>query len=342
MSWTQASQGVSATPATALYDTIVALMTSWTLEDTVTAANAGTVADVKVWKAPGSDWYLIFEPDDTNNRLRMRVTYQYTAGTDRVKRFIGFASSATSTTPTADYSINDTDQTIVTAGYAQVAVNSTGFTYYIGVGAGNGSSQDLIYMGASGGVSGVGTGVMAGFFTPINANDTHPLFLWSQVQTSNTTNQWLGLDSGQQGSVRVSHEYGSTSLAAGNSCYTIAALRLSGCIIGAFGNFYGNARNAFTTDGLFAFDAFFHGTNSTAANIGRINGAVGGSSYTAERGSLPDFKCGSMTQGTQAILGDTAIIDGVTYTFLGNAGSYGATCNSVAQVLMVDTATAFA
>ena len=115
MSWTAAVQGPSATPAPDFYNTIASKLTSWSLDDTVTAANAGTTADCKVWKAPGSDWFLIFEIDDANNRLRVRQSYQYTAASDRVKRYTPNVSAAAATTHKSDYSFDDTDQTIVTA-----------------------------------------------------------------------------------------------------------------------------------------------------------------------------------------------------------------------------------
>lgn len=301
MSWHSGTQGTSGTPATDLYNTVTGYMTSWTFIETVAAATAGTTADCKVWRAPGSDWYLIFEPDDTNNRLRVRVSKEYNSATKNVKRYIFANSSATAYTPKADYSYDDTEKTIVTAGYAEVDVNGTGFNWWFGVATGNGSAQDLLYLGTSAGNQ---KSFMCGFFTPVATGDAVPLFLWASARAASAG--WTNASSG--GTVRVSHEYGITSSTTGAFCGSLGFLGMTT----SSGAIYGSARNLYVSPGIYVFDVLLHGHTNVSGSIGTSGRFYRGTVHQALR------CCPSAT--TAVTLGDVVTVGGTSYFVAGVAG----------------------
>ena len=319
MSWNSGTQGTG--QANALYTTITSYMTGWSFVETVSAADAGTTADCKVWRAPNDDWYLIFEPDNTNNRIRVYASKQYTpAPTYRVKRYIPATASNTAYTPKADYSYDNTNQTIGTGAYAQLTVSGTGFNWWVGVGPGNGSVSDLIYVGSDAGS--YPSAFMAGFFTPTVGVD-FPLFLWASG--NNAANAKWPNAGGIGGTVRFSHEYGLTASETGAFCGTIGFLPLSSSQ-DAFGSLYTSYRNRYITDGIYVFDALIHGVTSGGIRQGL-------------RGYLPGFKVAAVDSGGSVRIGDTVTAGGITY-FVAGVASTGAHSNLV-MALLIDTSAAF-
>jgi hypothetical protein len=322
MSWNTGNIAASATPATDLYNTVTDFMTSWNFVETVPAATAGTTADCKVWRAPGNDWYLIFEPDNANSVLRVRASKEYDTVTHKVRRYVpGFAVTTTAT-PKADYSYDDTLQTIATAGWVRVLVSAAGFTYWVGVGQGNGSAQDLIYITTSVTVGGNPSAAMAGFFTPTNTND-FPLFIWSDGSTP-SNNQW-----GHSGhTVRTSHEYGfSTGVPFSGGLGFPLGPNISPS---AWGQLYSSNRNPYITNGVYVFDALVCMNNFGSPSL-----------RAGYRGYLPGFKVATSAAVT---IGDTVTVESTTY-FVG-----GVTCNgppflssgsTIYEALLIDTTTAF-
>jgi hypothetical protein len=324
MSWNTGNIAASSTPATDLYNTVTGFMTSWTFVESVPAATAGTTADCKVWRAPGNDWFLIFEPDDTNSVLRIRASKEYDTATHKVRRYVPGFIVTTTATPKADYSYDDTLQTIATAGWARVLVSATGFTYWVGVGQGNGSAQDLIYITTSVTSGGSPSGAMAGFFTPTNTND-FPLFLWSEA-SSTANNQWSNVHH----SLRTSHEYGYSTAVnfAGGLGFPLGNV---GSSFFPWGQLYSSNRNPYITDGIYVFDALVCMNNNSAS------AAVMRAGY---RGYLPGFK---VAHSGAVTIGDTVTVGSTTY-FVGGAGSggsaFGNTTNST-LALLINTAAAF-
>jgi hypothetical protein len=299
MSWTTGTIN-SATPATALYNAIAAALTSWTFIETVPAATAGTTADVKVLRAPNDDWYLFIEVDDTNNRLRFRAAREYDTSTKQIRKHCPNTSTSASVTPAADYSAGSTWVSIgaTTSGLAGVfyvpvfVATNIGFTYYIGVGTGNGSPQDLVLVATDVASAGSYGWALVGFFTPVNPND-FPLFIAGSSGT--------GLTSESTGTCRMAYEYGITTSQTG--AFTGQFNTIPGGNYPTYvGQPYSSTRNPYTTNGIYVFDAVLHG-NTTA------------SSQRFFRGYLPNFKLFYLN--SQVTPGDTITVGSTTYFVIG-------------------------
>jgi hypothetical protein len=304
MSWTTGTIN-STTPATALYNAIAAALTNWTFVETVPAATAGTTADVKVLRAPDNDWYLFIEVDDVNNRLRFRTAREYDTNTKQIRKYCPNTAVGTAYTPAADYSAGNTWVSIgaTAAGltgvyYVPVFVaTSIGFTYYIGVGPGNGSAQDLLLVATD--VASVGTygWTLVGFFTPINTND-FPLF----IAGSNAA----GLTSENISTCRMAYEYGITTSTGGAFTGQLNILATA-TLPNSVGQPYGSTRNPYTTNGIYVFDAVLHGA-STTVTAARFF-----------RGHLPNFKIFFLS--AQVAPGDTITVGSTQYFVIGLSAS---------------------
>jgi hypothetical protein len=145
MAVTTGTAGVSATPATDLYNLLATAMTAngnWTeqSDSPVSAVNAGTVDIVRVWKCTGGavNFYVFIEVDNTNLRLRFRLSEYWDTAGHRLRQPAGGGVSApsqdtVSVTPTANGTVTDSDATIGSTNpnvsYAQVNVLGTAYNY---------------------------------------------------------------------------------------------------------------------------------------------------------------------------------------------------------------------
>jgi hypothetical protein len=305
MSWTTGTIN-SATPATALYTAIAAALTSWTFVETVPAATAGTTADVKVLRAPDNDWYLFIEVDDTNNRLRFRTAREYNTDTKQIRKHCPNTATGTNYIPAADYSatgstwVNIGSTTSGAGGLSGVfyvpvfVVTNVGFNYYIGVGPGNGSPQDLILVATDVASAGSYGWALVGFFAPVNAND-FPLFIAGSSGT--------GLTSEGTGTCRLAYEYGITTTQEGAFTGQFNIHGGTTTLSIYLGQPYGSARNPYTTNGIYVLDAVLHGNSST------------GSTARFYRGHLPNFKLFYLA--SQVAPGDTITVGSTTYFVIG-------------------------
>jgi hypothetical protein len=319
MSWTTGSIN-SATPATDLYNAIAAALTNWTFIETVTAATAGTTADVKVLRAPDNDWYLFIEVDDLNNRLRFRAAREYDTSTKQIRKHCPNTSTTNSYVPAADYSagntwvnIGATTSNMAGVYYVPVFVaTNVGFSYYIGVGPGNGSAQDLVLVATDVALAGSYGWVLVGFFTPVNAND-FPLFIAGSSGT--------GLASESTGTLRMAYEYGITTSQTGAFTGQFSVLGPLNLLPTTVGQPYGSTRNPYTTNGIYVFDAVLHGSSNSTGSARFF------------RGHLPNFKMFYLN--AQTAPGDTITVGSTTYFVIGLSAA------SVNVGLCVNTALAF-
>lgn len=319
MSITYGSQGVSVTPATDLYNRLATALTNagWaqTSDSPVAAVSFNSVGPVGVWHPSyGTDFFVAIEYDDTNARLRIRAGETWNTGTHTLSAAVMVGSSATAAdstavTPAADGHNPSADN--ANAGgitnYSTISTPGAGYSYLF-------EARDHLLI--------VGTRTttnfycVVGFYEPLATaiTDDHPLILiehptqkYAGTHAVSNVNQINGIASRALG-------YGAVSTT-GAFCVMVNGLATPTHLNSSSlpdHNEWSGGFNAATPSiyhqGAVATQAVIHGDASNAIAADR-----------AFRGYLPDFVC-TIQQGistTEPAIGETFIVDGVQYYFLG-------------------------
>lgn len=318
------TQGATATPASTLWATIEAALAgnaNWTqsglTNPTLSAADAGTTANVEIWKntSLANPFYMCFEIDDTNARIRVRVAENYETGGAAVKKIrqpagggtTAATSDATSVTPTANDTVSDSDlswgSTNPNVAYIQLNVAAGGYNYLYKV-----EDKLLTVATRSGGANGF---VVVGNFTSLSNlySDTHPVMLLGHAFNSPS---WTPSTTAQRA-------------IAFTRCPGQGAVAKTGAFCGGISPLHHpnyNSADAVNAEasGPYAFSVaskFF--TNTTLVTTAIVHHAEGSciQAGRAFRGYLPDFGAAMVRSATEPTLGDTVVVDGTTYYWLG-------------------------
>lgn len=315
MALTSASQGASATPATDLYTTLAALMTTWTLVETATAGQAGTTDIVKVWRNSTTKVYVLIEVDDTNARLRFRCSEGYDATTHTVIHPCPGVQSNTANTPNANDSVTATedanDVTIFQAqgttskvGWVNIPVSAGGFNYVVGA-----NDNEVVLSTSATQQNWVHAGRIpaADLFSP----DSTIVFLGGRATLTDTNVSWTMAAATGWGNYRVSREPNQGAVAlSGAFCYIGEAVstQQDGVALGLGGQ---PGFNHKWLTSFAAYQAYLHGSHNTVANSG----------IRTHLGKLASMAvCGHDSVSAIAAattVGDTITVDGTIYYSLG-------------------------
>jgi hypothetical protein len=329
MSVTTGTAGTSATPATDLYNLLATAMTNngnWAeqSDSPVSAVNAGTTAPCRIWKCTGgaSNFYIAIEVDDTNSRLRFRLSEAYNTTTHKMNQPAGGGTSApsadtTSVTPTANGTVTDTEQTIGSTNplvaYVEVVVLGTSYNYLYEI------RNNLLTVATK--VSATNRYCIVGCFTSlINAVTDTPLVLLGHPVNPGISGTAATSSAGNSGRFTRMPGFGASSV---SGAFCACLFPLIGCNYqGAvttdanpFSSIGGSSSNPWFNNHLVS-PAIIQGTH--AATIGNIRGM---------RGYLPDFVCGFYTNEPN-VATDTITVGGVTYYPLGLANIFGSSGSS--------------
>jgi hypothetical protein len=325
MAVTTGTTGVSATPATDLYNLLATALTgngNWTeqSDSPVSAVNAGTVDVVRVWKCTGGAvaFYVFIEVDNTNNRLRFRLSEYWDTTGHRLRQPAGGGVSApsqdtVSVTPTANGTVTDADATIGSTNplvaYAQVNVLGTAYNYLYEV------RNNLITVGSK--VTGLNYYAVAGCFTTLvqAISDTAPLVL-----LGHEANPGISGTAGSQGATNAGRftrlpGFGASAITGGFCCCAWPIFPYSH----TSGNPNTSNDNAYGSIAGINSNPWFAHPLASPAILQSVS-----SGYPAKnkgfRGYLPNFVVGQYT--TEPLQTDTITIGGVTYYPLGKCMSY--------------------
>lgn len=318
------TQGATATPATTLWAIIEAALAgnaNWTqsgiTNPTLSAADAGTTAACEIWKntSLANPFYMCFEIDDTNARIRVRIAENYETGGAAVKKVRQPGGGGTtaavadnvSVTPTANDTVTDSDvswgSTSPNVAYAQLAVAAGGYNYLYKV-----ENKLLTVAVRSGGLNYF---VVLGNFTPLSTSysDSHPVAMTCQ---SFNAVPWTASTTVQRATVFT-------------RCPAQGAVAQTGAFIGGIsplhspnyssaGPLNAEADNPYSPTVL---SKFF--TNTTLVTTAILHHATGSAIQAgrAFRGYLPDFGAAMVRSATEPAIGDTVVVDGTTYYWLG-------------------------
>jgi hypothetical protein len=319
MSVTTGTTGVDATPATTLYNLLATAMTAngnWAEEadSPVAAATAGTTADVRVWKCTGgaASFYVFIEVDNTNNRLRFRMSEYWDATAHRLRQPAGggtvaSATDGTSVTPTANGTVTDTDTTIGSTNpnvsFVQVNVLGSAYNYLYEV------RDNLITVATR--VSATNYYCIAGCFTSLITalTDSFPLTLLGHPSNTGLSGTAGGGASSNNGRFTRLPGFGASAVVGGFSCFAVPLMcqmfNSSGSgTINFFSSIGGTTSNPWYTNHLVC-PVIVHGAESNSY-----------ASRRGFRGHLPDFVAGYYTT-EPAVVTDTVTVSGVTYYPLG-------------------------
>lgn len=319
MAVTTGSTGVDATPATTLYNLLATAMTgngNWTeqSDSPVSAANAGTTDIVRVWKCTGgaAAFYVFIEVDNTNLRLRFRMSEFWDTSAHRLQQPAGggtaaSATDATSITPTANGTVTDSNTTIGSTNpavsYSEVKVLGTAFNYLYEV------RNNLITVATK--VSSTNYYAIAGCFTSLiqAISDTAPLVLLGHTQNLGMSGTAAAGSASNNGRFTRLPGFGASAITGGFAASAVPLLSAgwnsagSGAV-DAFGGVNTVNPIVWYANHLVT-PAMIHGMQSN--NFGTKRGF---------RGYLPDFVCGYYTT-EPSVVTDTVTVDGVTYHPLG-------------------------
>jgi len=311
MALTSSSQGASATPATDLYGTLNALMTTWTFVETATLAQAGTTADVKVWRNSTTKVYVLIEVDDANARLRFRCSEGYDSGTHTIIHPCPGNQSNTAITPNANDSVpgsEDADNltifqavsTTSKVGWVTIGTSAGGFSYVMGA-----NDNEIVLTTSTSPKNWVHLGRIpaADNFSPA----TTIVFLGGNAGITGECVSWTMTSTLGSGNYRVSREpnQGAVSLT-GAFCYFSETIAGFTCGTNAgFGGQPATAHKWLTS--MAAYQVYLHNASTTAL-------------VTSIRSHLAKLPSMAITgHDTVAIMnaasavGDTLTIDGTTY-----------------------------
>jgi hypothetical protein len=320
MAVTTGSAGISATPATDLYNLLATAMTgngNWTQQSDspVALATAGTTADVRVWKCTGgaAAFYVFFEVDDANTRIRVRMSEFWDTTAHQLKQPAGGgtvvgALDTTGVTPTANGTVTDTLTNIGSnnpqVAWSQITVLGTAYNYLYEV------RDNLITFATR--VAGANTYAIAGNFTStVQAlTDSFPIILLGHAGTglNNTSGSSQASNSGRF--TRLPG-FGASSVTGGFAAFVYPLLHAGfngggGSVADAFSSLAGVATNPWFTNPLVS-PILIHGAQQNSVGARR-----------GFRGTLPNFVIGYYTT-EPAVVTDTISISGVTYYPLGRA-----------------------
>ncbi len=326
MAVTVGTAGSSATPATDLYNLLATAMTAngnWTeqSDSPVSAVNAGTVDIVRVWKCTGGvgAFYLFIEVDNTNARLRFRISEYWDTTGHKLRQPAGGGTAAnatdnTSVTPTANGTVTDSDTTIGSTNpnvsFVEVKVLGTAYNYLYEV------RNNLMTVASR--VSATNYFCIVGCFNSLvqSLSDTSPFVLLGHM-----TNPGL---SGTAGSSTASNNgrftrmpgLGAVSTAGAFCCGIVPLISLSARPNAALANYTsfkpigGSATTNPWYNNLLVFPAILHGLW-----FGEPGNRFG------MRGYLQNFVTGFYVTEPSACV-DTLTIGGLTYYPLGKVMDY--------------------
>lgn len=321
MAVTTGATGVDATPATTLYNLLATAMTgngNWTeqSDSPVSAVNAGTTDIVRVWKCTGGSaaFYVFIEVDNTNNRLRFRMSEYWDTANHRLRQPAGGGTTSpsadnTSVTPTANGTVTDSDTTIGSTNpnvsYVQVNVLGTAFNYLYEV------RNNLITVGTR--VSGANSFVVAGCFTSLvqSLTDSFPLALFGHSSNPGVSGTSGGSQNSNSGRFTHLPGFGASAVIGAFCCCLTPLITL------AFNGGGSGDANSISSIGGTSSNPWF--TNHLVCPV-LVHGfsANTPASRRGLRGFLPDFVMGYYTN-EPAIVTDTVTVAGVTYWPLGRA-----------------------
>lgn len=327
------TQGATATPATTLWATIEAALAgnaNWTqsgiTNPTLSAADAGTTAACEIWKntSLANAFYMCFEIDDTNARIRVRVAEAYETNGAAVKKVrqpagggaVATTTDATSVTPTANDTVTDSDvswgSTNPNVAYIQLNVSAGGYSYLYKV------ENKLLTVATRS--AGVNSFVVVGNFTSLSTlySDTHPVMLLGHAYTAIA---WTPT-TGAQRTVQFTRSPGQGAVAVAGA--------FSGGVAPLHRAIFEASPTPANTDAQMPFAStvaskFF--ANTTLVTTAMVHHANAGSIAAARafRGYMPDFGVGLAAGApTEPAVGDTVVVDGTTYYWLGCSFGMGA------------------
>lgn len=307
------TQGFSATtPCTTFYTNVIAAALTaagWVFVETVTAATAGTTADVKVWRTAATDFYLAIEPDDANTRIRFRTSESYNVSTHKMIRPVHGGTAETSYTPSADYSVPGgvgteyTIHTATTTGFSGVQMFAGGGAYLIEV------RTKLFTLAVRSG--GAHYATILGHFTSLvdTVADTNPLFLFADPNSKSWSADANGV---RQKAVSTSREPNTVAGLAGAFSYLIGHPGVgtnfpsSNTESNEMGTLEGGVQHYYY-NGFIASPAVIHGSNLYTVPTRSM------------RGYLPDFVTVSGNGVTTFVptMGTAFLVGGVPYYIVG-------------------------
>ena len=315
------ANGVSATPATDEYNRLVTLMNAngnWTqsglTNSSLSAGDAGTTATCQIWKNTfGTAFYVCFEIDDTNARLRIRVAENYEDGgaaAKKVRRWVDGHNNGVNITPTAQNTAvgGESDGTwgastptvgsTASVAYTEIKCAAGGYTYVEEV-----RDQLLTVATRS---SSLNYYAIAGYFTSLvqSVGDTIPLMLAGHPTNPGQNGQ--SASTSIMKGISTSRSPGITTASVGGFSYLAIPLFGGGSSTNSFGAVNGGATPTYFANPMSA-PAILHGIGNT--------GTLDNSNPRTFRGTLDDFRC--CQYQTESVVGDTLTIGGVTYYVLG-------------------------
>lgn len=340
------TQGTSATSAMDLYNRIVTEMQAnghWTItsDSPVLAATAGTTADVYIWKCDeGNDFYVCFEPDETNDRIRIRGWEVYDTVAHAQSFGLGTGGSATSSsltsvTPTTPgFAIDETPDSIGAAtpilAYATINVPTAGYYYLYEV-------RDHLITVATRTSANVNTFCVIGQFASLvqSIPDPNPLIMVEQITNKYGYAYTASATAMIDGVVSRSPGLGGVGTV-GAFCVSVEGMHAQYNINGAtppvnddsLSGIDPNTGPSLYQPGVFTSQAVIHGQQANTIATGRTY-----------RGYLPNFVVTSVDANTptEPRLGDTIVVGGVAYYLLGYSScmSTGAVVNDKTLVLAI-------
>lgn len=355
-------QSATTTPATTFHgngtgtgvlDTAL-LGAGWVFIELTTGATQGVTGDVYVWRNGASTFVLGLEVDNSTNggRIKFWAAETWNAVTKKFNQPVDGHNSNTAMTPTANYTVIDTENTLaghaLNAGAVSIPTTTAGFFYLYRVDA------NLLTFGTYSAQSTTddkrSRWVQAGHFTPLYTAypDVHPLMLHTLPSAVVGQISSWSLTSGASSSssnIRLSRSPGNTFSVAGaftaHSDFiiptkfqnTTAPLDTTYVVFGAGGI------APLGHIGPICGQAFVHGDSSGVAH---------GQSFM--RGYIPNtirlhsLTISAATIGTEPHLGSTITVDGDQYYLLGGnieygssgfAGSFGVLSGVVAPTIAI-------
>jgi len=354
MSVSTGTMGVSATPATDMYNLIAAALTAngnWTetADSPVSAVNAGggiIVAPVRCWKNDATpNWFLMIEVDDTNARLRIRAAEELGVGGGasnpaqyKVRKFIDGHSSSNSFQLVANndgtgYGANS-DQVMAAdnprnpvlpaVAWTTIATPAGGYTYVYE------ARNQLLTIATR--ANSANYYCVVGMLTSLvqSTADDYPLFMITQPYNSYISQATDVAP--YQGNAQYSELNGAKASRAPN-CGGISGTLWSYIVLPLYGLNYDRFMAAFAVDAWYVpgggaasiYGAINGGTphqyfsnpiSAPAVLHGSLGHTIDGINLRTFRAYMPDFVAVSSV-GTEPSVGDTLTVDGTTYYILG-------------------------
>lgn len=321
MAVTTGSTGVDATSATTLYNLLATAMTAngnWTeqSDSPVSAVNAGTTDIVRVWKCTGgvADFYVFIEVDNTNLRLRFRLSEYWDTTGHRLRQPAGGGTVApsadnTAVTPTANGTVTDSDATIGSTnplvGYVECRTLGTAYNYLYEV------RDDMITVATR--QASTNYYAIAGCFTSLVTAiaDTSPLVLLGHSLNTGISGTAETATVNNSGRFTRIPGFGAVALSGAFCCSAHPLLPGDG------GGTQADSYNPFSSAGGAASNPWFANHLVAPVILNGTRSGVTGGERRGLRGSLPNFYAGRYTTEPAGAGVDTLTVNGQTYYPLG-------------------------